>query len=137
MPPIHKPPPVPVPNSERKIFHPSQSASQMRDGKIVLNTEFAQVQVGRPKSGRSKKPKKIKIDKSGTIESLAQPGEIKQFFNGGERLPSHGPDPMADLVKTANNLPPMPKDQIEAIYAAKINSNSKAGFQNDAFHACI
>ena len=131
MPPIHKPPPVPVPNSERKIFHPS-STSQMRDGKIVLNTEFAHVQVGRPKNNRSKKPKKIKIDKSGTIESLAQPGEIKQFFNGAEitRLPSHGPDPMADLVKNANNLPPMPKDQIEAIYAAKINSNSKSSFMD-------
>ena len=131
MPPIHKPPPVPVPNSERKIFHPS-STSQMRDGKIVLNTEFAHVQVGRPKNNRSKKPKKIKIDKTGTIESLAQPGEIKQYFNGAEitRLPSHGPDPMADLVKNANNLPPMPKDQIEALYAAKINSNSKTSFMD-------
>ena len=106
----------------------------MRDGKIVLNTEFAQVQVGRPKNNRPKKPKKIKIDKSGTIESLAQPGGIQQFFNGDERLPSHGPDPMADLVKNANNLPPMPKDQIEAIYAAKINSNSKAGFQTKIEH---
>ena len=80
MPPIHKPPPVPIPNSERKIYHPS-SRTKTRDGKIVLNTQFNPVQVGRPKHAKSKKPKKIKIDKSGTIESLAQPGEIKECYS--------------------------------------------------------
>ena len=112
---------MPEPSSSRKV-HQGKNSKRSGDA-IVLDTAFPQVKIGRDK----KRPKKIKIDRSNNIESLARAPEVQSYFSKEQKTPTQSStsiNPMTSLVDGINSLPPLTQADVEAHYEAKRNSDA-------------